>query len=144
MQNHYNLIYREEEREMIPLCVTEGVGIIPRSPLARGLLAREGGPTLRSGTDEYGKRLYGGEDDSRVIEAVREVARERGVKPARIALSWILGAPGVTAPMIGTTHLEHLHEAVGSLDLQLTPEERGRLEEPYRPHPVLGHQQPKA
>jgi aryl-alcohol dehydrogenase-like predicted oxidoreductase len=102
MQNHYNLIYREEEREMIPLCVTEGVGIIPRSPLARGLLAREGGPTLRSGTDEYGKRLYGGEDDSRVIEAVE------------------------------------------SLDLQLTPEERARPEEPYRPHPVLGHQQPKA
>jgi aryl-alcohol dehydrogenase (NADP+) len=144
MQNHYNLVYREEEREMIPFCVSEGVGVIPWSPLARGVLARETPSTPRSATDEYGKRLYGAADDSEVVDAVRTLARSRGVKPAQIALAWILGAPGVTAPIIGTTHLDHLHQAVASLEIQLTPEERSSLEKPYRPHPILGHQQPTA
>lgn len=143
MQNHYNLIYREEEREMIPLCVSEGVGIIPWSPLARGLLGRSE-TTARQTTDEFGKRLYGSGSDAAVIAEVEALAREKDVSPARIALAWILGAPGVTAPIIGTTKLEHVEEAVASLDLVLSPEERARLEAPYQPHPVLGHQQPKA
>ena len=143
MQNHYNLVYREEEREMIPLCVAEGVGIIPWSPLARGLLGRSE-TTARQTTDEFGKRLYGSEGDAAVVAEVEALAREKDVSPARIALAWILGAPGVTAPIIGTTKLEHIEEAVASLDLVLTSEERARLEAPYQPHPVLGHQQPKA
>ena len=143
MQNHYNLVYREEEREMIPLCVAEGVGIIPWSPLARGLLGRSE-TTARQKTDEFGKRLYGSEGDAAVVAEVEALAREKDVSPARIALAWILGAPGVTAPIIGTTKLEHVEEAVASLDLVLSPEERNRLEAPYLPHPVLGHQQPKA
>jgi aryl-alcohol dehydrogenase-like predicted oxidoreductase len=145
MQNHYNLVYREEEREMIPLCMEEGVGVIPWSPLARGLLARGTQEiTTRKTTDEFGKRLYGAESDKDVVAAVETLAREKDVPPARIALAWILGSPGVTAPIIGATKLEHLQDAVASLDLVLTPEERARLEEPYQPHPVLGHTQPKA
>jgi 1-deoxyxylulose-5-phosphate synthase len=145
MQNHYNLVYREEEREMIPLCVAEGVGIIPWSPLARGLLTRPpDATTARKTTDEFGKRMYGSESDAEVVAAAQALAREKDVSPARIALAWLLGAPGVTAPIIGTTKLEHVQDAVAALDLVLTPEERARLEEPYRPHPVLGHQQPKA
>jgi len=145
MQNHYNLVYREEEREMIPLCVAEGLGVIPWSPLARGLLARGNQETTtRKTTDEFGKRLYGAESDQNVVAAVEALAQEKDVPPARIALAWILGAPGVTAPIIGATKLEHLQDAVAALDLVLTPEERTRLEEPYQPHPVLGHTQPKA
>ena len=151
MQNHYNLVYREEEREMLPLCRAEGVGILPWSPLARGFLAgnrgraagvggEKGGETLRARTDEYAQSLYYADSDFRVVDRVVEVARERGVTPARIALAWILGQPGVTAPIIGATKVEQLDDAIAALDVTLDDEERRRLEEPYVPHPVLGHQ----
>jgi 1-deoxyxylulose-5-phosphate synthase len=147
MQNHYNLVYREEEREMIPLCIDQGIGLIPWSPLARGFLTgsrRRGGgeSTLRHKTDDFGKGLYYREYDFDVLDAVEKVARERGVKPAEIALAWILAAPGVSAPIIGATKAEHLTESFKALELKLSAEEIARLEEPYRPHPVLGHQQP--
>jgi aryl-alcohol dehydrogenase-like predicted oxidoreductase len=135
MQNHYNLVYREEEREMIPLCVDQGVGVIPYSPLARGLLARTGA-TARAGSDPVADDLYG-ESDLAVVAAVREVAAERGLPPAQIALSWLLGAPGVTAPVVGATKLQHVDDAAAATELELTPEERARVEAPYRPHPVL-------
>jgi 1-deoxyxylulose-5-phosphate synthase len=143
MQNHYNLVYREEEREMIPLCLDQGVGCLPWSPLARGLLAgnRERGGrqrTVRAGNDPYAGDLYG-DDDFDVVDAVRAVAAERGLAPARIALAWLLGKPGVTAPVVGTTKLEHLEDAVAALDLTLSEDEMTRLESPYRPHRVLGH-----
>jgi 1-deoxyxylulose-5-phosphate synthase len=143
MQNHYNLVYREEEREMIPLCLDQGVGCLPWSPLARGLLAgnRERGGrqrTVRAGNDPYAGDLYG-DDDFDVVDAVRAVAAERGLAPARIALAWLLGKPGVTAPVVGTTRLEHLEDAVAALDLTLSEAEMTRLESPYRPHRVLGH-----
>ena len=143
MQNHYNLVYREEEREMIPLCVDEGVGIIPWSPLARGRLARttpspaEG--TTRAGNDQYAVDLYDSPSDNDVIDATRTVAQEAGVKPAEVALSWLLSRPGVAAPIIGATKVEHLETAVKSLDLELTDEQIERLEAPYRPHSVKGH-----
>ena len=150
MQNHYNLVYREEEREMLPLCRAEGVGILPWSPLARGFLAgnrgraggggEKGGETLRARTDEYAQSLYYADSDFRVVDRVVGIARERGVTPARVALAWILGQPGVTAPIIGATKVEQLDDAVAALDLTLDDEERRRLEEPYVPHPVLGHQ----
>ena len=151
MQNHYNLVYREEEREMLPLCRAEGVGVLPWSPLARGFLAgnrgraagaggEQGGETLRARTDEYARSLYYADSDFRVVDRVVEVARERGVTPARVALAWILGQPGVTAPIIGATRIEQLDDAVAALDVPLDDEERRRLEEPYVPHPVLGHQ----
>jgi 1-deoxyxylulose-5-phosphate synthase len=143
MQNHYNLAYREEEREMIPFCVDQGVGVIPYSPLARGLLAgsRDRGgqrTTLRSGSDPLADRFYG-EDDFKVVDAVRAVAAERGVPPARVALAWLLGRPAVTAPIVGATKLAHLDDAIAAVDLDLTDDEVARLEAPYRPHPVLGH-----
>ena len=149
MQNHYNLAYREEEREMIPLCVTEGVGIIPWSPLARGFLggARKRGAegdTARSRTDAYEKKLYHTDADFDVLDAVLAVASERDVKPAQVALAWILDAPGVTSPIVGTTRVGHLHDAVAALEIELTDEERERLEAPYRPHGVLGHVPPTA
>ena len=151
MQNHYNLVYREEEREMLPLCRAEGVGIIPWSPLARGFLAgnraraagaggERGGETLRARTDEYAQSLYYADSDFRVVDRVVEIARARGVTPARVALAWILAQPGVTAPIIGATKVEQLDDAVAALDVTLDDEERRRLEEPYVPHPVLGHQ----
>ncbi|TYB48615.1 aldo/keto reductase [Actinomadura chibensis] len=143
MQNHYNLIYREEEREMVPLCIDQGVGLIPWSPLARGMLAgnRERGgerKTVRSQTDAYGETLYT-DDDFDVVDAVREVASERGVPPARVALAWLLGRPGVTAPIVGATKLTHVEDAVAAADLELDEKEVERLEAPYRPHPVRGH-----
>jgi aryl-alcohol dehydrogenase-like predicted oxidoreductase len=146
MQNHYNLIYREEEREMIPLCLAEGVAVIPWSPLARGLLAggrtslgdRESTP--RAATDEYGRQLYGEPGDWEVVEAVRAVAAERGVSPAEVALAWLLSKPAVAAPIVGATKLSHLDTAVRAVDLALAPDEIARLEAPYRPHPVRGHQ----
>ncbi len=148
MQNHYNLVYREEEREMIPLCEAEGVGVIPWSPLARGLLAgtrtrelRE--PTERARTDDYSRQLYT-DADFEVVEALVEVARRRGAKPAQVALAWILQAPGVTAPILGATRPGHIHDAVAALSIRLDPEEVGQLEAPYRPHPVLGHRGPAA
>jgi aryl-alcohol dehydrogenase-like predicted oxidoreductase len=144
MQNHYNLLYREEEREMIPQCVDQGVGVIPWSPLARGWLCgtrtRAGArQTTRAGTDAYADELYGRPEDFDVVERVAEVASERGVPSAQIALAWLLHKPGVTAPIVGATKLAHLEDALAAAALALSPEEIERLEEPYRPHPVLGH-----
>jgi 1-deoxyxylulose-5-phosphate synthase len=144
MQNHYNLIYREEEREMLPFCRAEGVGVIPWSPLARGFLAgnrrrEDWGETTRARTDDYGQQLYYSDADFTVADRVVEVANARGVKPTQIALAWILAQPAVTAPIVGASRLEHLDEAVAALDLSLSAEERRRLEEPYVPHQVLGH-----
>ncbi|HEY2154595.1 MAG TPA: aldo/keto reductase [Isosphaeraceae bacterium] len=143
MQYHYNLIYREEEREMLPLCLSEGIGVIPWSPLARGRLARpwdERSYTERAGTDEFGKTLYAQteEADRAVVDRVGEVAAARGVPRAQVALAWLLQKPGVTSPIIGATKPHHLDDAVAALSLKLTPEEVARLEEPYVPHPVLG------
>jgi 1-deoxyxylulose-5-phosphate synthase len=145
MQNHYNLLYREEEREMIPQCVDQGVGVLPWSPLARGWLAgtrtREGEQrTTRAGTDAYAERLYGRPEDFDVVDCVSEIASERGVPPAQVALGWLLHKPGVTAPIVGATKLAHLEDALAAAELKLSPEEVARLEEPYRPHPVLGHE----
>jgi 1-deoxyxylulose-5-phosphate synthase len=144
MQNHYNLLYREEEREMIPQCLDQGVGVIPWSPLARGWLAgtrtRAGErQTTRAVTDAYADELYGRPEDFDVVERVAEVASERGVPPAQVALAWLLHKPGVTAPIVGATKLAHLEDALAAAGLTLSPEEIERLEEPYRPHPVLGH-----
>jgi aryl-alcohol dehydrogenase (NADP+) len=139
MQNHYNLIYREEEREMNPLCHSEGVGLLPWSPLARGLLAgsRKAG-TQRSKQDEYAHKLYSQADD-RVVECVERVAKTRGAPPAQVALAWLLGKPGVTAPIVGATKPHHLEDAVAALSLKLTAKEIEELESVYVPHPVLGH-----
>jgi aryl-alcohol dehydrogenase-like predicted oxidoreductase len=143
MQNHYNLIYREEEREMIPLCIDQGVGLIPWSPLARGMLAgnRDRGgerKTVRSQNDAYGDSLYT-DDDFDVVDVVREVAGERGVTPAQVALAWLLGKPGMTAPIVGATKLTHIEDAIAAERLELDEKEVARLEAPYRPHPVRGH-----
>jgi 1-deoxyxylulose-5-phosphate synthase len=143
MQNHYNLVYREEEREMIPLCLDQGIGVVPWSPLARGLLAgnRERGGerrTARADSDEYAERLYD-DDDFDVVDSVRAVAGERGLAPAQVALAWLLGKPAVAAPIVGATRLEHLEDAVAAVDVTLSDEEVARLEAPYRPHPILGH-----
>jgi aryl-alcohol dehydrogenase-like predicted oxidoreductase len=144
MQPHYNLIYREEEREMIPQCIDQGVGIIPWSPLARGVLAgnrtREGARnTTRSDTDGFTDYLYSQPTDFDVVERVAEVAAERHVPPAQVALAWLLQRPGVTAPIVGATKLGHLVDALAAEQLELSDEEVARLEEPYVPHPVLGH-----
>jgi 1-deoxyxylulose-5-phosphate synthase len=144
MQNHYNLLYREEEREMIPQCGDLGVGVLPWSPLARGWLAgtrtRAGERrTTRSATDDYAEELYGRSEDFDVIDAVAEVASERGVPPAQLALAWLLHRPGVTAPIVGATTLAHLEDALAAAALVLSSDEISRLEQPYRPHPVLGH-----
>ncbi len=137
MQNHYNLLYREEEREMLPLCADMGVGVIPWSPLARGRLARPwDSTTARSETDDFGKRLYR-ETDRKIVERLAEVAGERGVPLAQVALAWLL-AKGVTAPIVGATKLAHLDDALGAVDLRLEPAEVARLEEPYEPHQVVG------
>jgi aryl-alcohol dehydrogenase-like predicted oxidoreductase len=143
MQNHYNLLYREEEREMIPLCLDQGIGVIPWSPLARGRLARpwdERANTERAGTDEFGKTLYARTEaaDRAVVDRVGEVAAARGVPRAQVALAWLLQKPGVTSPIVGATRPHHLDDAVAALSLKLSPEDVGRLEEPYVPHPVLG------
>ena len=148
MQNHYNLVYREEEREMIPLCIDQGVGVIPWSPLARGFLAgnrRSGGTgdTLRAKTDEIARGMYFSESDFAVAGAAAAIARERGVTPAQIACAWILQAPGVTAPIIGATKLNHVKELLASVAIKLTREEVSALEQPYQPHPVLGFEPPK-
>jgi aryl-alcohol dehydrogenase-like predicted oxidoreductase len=147
MQNHYNLVYREEEREMIPLCLEEGVGLIPWSPLARGFLtgsrSRENlEGTLRARTDNYGKPLYACESNFKVLDAVTKVAAARGVSPARVALAWVLSVRGVAAPIVGATRTEHLRDALGALELRLDAEEITALEAPYAPRPVLGHTQP--
>lgn len=143
MQNHYNLVYREEEREMIPLCSSEKVGLIPWSPLARGFLAGnrkpgDDGSTLRAQTDEYGRSMYR-DTDYTVVERVEEVARERNVKPAQIALAWVLANPNVSAPIIGASKLYQIEDALTALEIKLTLEEITRLEQPYEPHQILGH-----
>jgi aryl-alcohol dehydrogenase-like predicted oxidoreductase len=146
MQNHYNLVYREEEREMIPLCMDQGLAVIPWSPLARGFLtgtrSRDGGSTTRAQVDTFAKRMYYSDDDFAVAGAVAEIAKQRNVSPAQVACAWVLQAPGVTAPIVGATKLENLKELIGAVDLKLTQEEVAALEKPYRPHPVLGHAQP--
>jgi aryl-alcohol dehydrogenase-like predicted oxidoreductase len=144
MQNHYNLIYREEEREMIPQCLDQGIGVIPWSPLARGVLAgnrtREGEKrTTSSGSDAFADYLYDQPTDFDVVDRVAEVARERDVPPAQVALAWLLHKPGVTAPIVGATKPVHLQDALAAEELSLSAEEIARLEEPYAPHPVLGH-----
>jgi aryl-alcohol dehydrogenase-like predicted oxidoreductase len=144
MQNHYNLVYREEEREMLPLCVDQGVGVIPWSPLARGVLAgtrTRGGErrTTRADTDQFTDHLYNQPTDFDVVERVAEVAAERGVPPAQVALAWLLAKPAVTAPIVGATKVGHLEDALAAEQLALSDEEIARLEEPYAPHPVLGH-----
>jgi aryl-alcohol dehydrogenase (NADP+) len=144
MQNHYNLAYREEEREMNPLCLDQGVGIIPWSPLARGFLTgnrtrEEHQPTTRSASDQFAHQMYYEPYDFDVVDRVVELAEQRGVTPAQIALAWLLHKPGVTAPIIGASKMPHLEQAVGAVDIKLSDEEVETLEEPYRPHDILGH-----
>jgi aryl-alcohol dehydrogenase-like predicted oxidoreductase len=140
MQNHYNLIYREEEREMLPLCAAEGVGVIPWSPLARGMLAgNRRADTVRSRSDQYSKDMYKSADDDKVVDKVIELAGARGVPPAQVALAWLLHQPAVTAPIIGASKPQHLDDAIAALGLTLSADEIKGLEEPYVPHAVLGH-----
>jgi aryl-alcohol dehydrogenase-like predicted oxidoreductase len=144
MQNHYNLLYREEEREMIPQCIDQGVGVIPWSPLARGFLAgtrtREGKrQTRRSETDPLQDEWYGSPEDFDVVDRVAELAGERGVAQAQVALAWLLHKPGVTAPIVGATKLGHVEDALAAAELALSPDEMARLEEPYVAHRLLGH-----
>ena len=143
MQNHYNLLYREEEREMIPLCRKEGVGLIPWSPLGRGSLTRsnaESDATVRSKTDPFGKQLYDRDEAERaIIDAVSAIAKKRGVPNAQVALAWMLSRPGVTAPIIGASKMNHLDDAVKALELKLDEDELKALESPYRPRTVRGH-----
>jgi 1-deoxyxylulose-5-phosphate synthase len=143
MQNHYNLVYREEEREMIPLCQNEKISVIPWSPLARGFLAgnrgrSQEGETTRGKTDASARRLYGQEDDHAVVARVTDLAKKRGISNAQIALAWMLHKPGITSPIIGATKPHHLDEAVKALEVDLTEDEMRYVEEPYRPHPILG------
>ena len=141
MQNHYNLLYREEEREMLPLCEAEGVGVVPWSPLARGRLTRDWNETTnRLETDEFGKTLYAATEtaDRRIVARVAEVAAERGVPRAQVALAWLVQKPFITAPIVGASKLHHLDDAVAALSLKLTSEEISSLEEPYVPHSVVG------
>lgn len=144
MQNHYNLVYREEEREMLPLCVAEGIGTIPWSPLARGFLAgnrqrQTKGETTRAKTDDFAHQLYYEESDFQVVERVVDLAGQRGVSPAQIALAWLLHQPGVTSPIIGASKMHHLEEALAALEIELSDDECAQLEQHYKPHPVLGH-----
>ena len=139
MQDHYNLLYREEEREVLPLCADEGVGVIPWSPLARGRLTRDwDATTARSETDEFGKRLYR-ESDHSIVQAVATVAEKRHVKRAQVSLAWLLSKPVISAPIVGVTKPEQLDDAVAALSLELSPEEVEQLEEPYEPHSIAGH-----
>ncbi len=144
MQNHYNLIYREEEREMIPLCRDQGIGLIPWSPLARGFLAGnrtrdKSAGTLRAKTDDFAHQMYYQDNDFDVLDRAAELAERHGVKSAQIALAWILHKPGITAPIIGASKMGHLEEAITAIDIDFSDEEIAYLEEPYQPHPVLGH-----
>ena len=144
MQNHYNLIYREEEREMIPFCRAEGIGLLPWSPLARGFLAgnrnkKDWGETIRAKTDDYAQKLYYQDSDFEIADRVGELANRRGVSRMQIALAWILHQPGITAPIIGASKIEHLDEAAGALDIALDSEEINFLQELYQPHAILGH-----
>lgn len=145
MQNHYNLVYREEEREMLPLCIAEGIGVIPWSPLARGFLAgnrtrSEYGETLRAKIDDYAHQLYYEDQDFSIAERVVEIAKQRSVKPIQIALAWIVHQPGITSPIIGAKNTDQLKELVAALEIELTENELKNLEEPYKPKPISGHQ----
>jgi aryl-alcohol dehydrogenase-like predicted oxidoreductase len=145
MQNHYNLLYREEEREMMSLCQSEEIGVIPWSPLARGRLTRpwnEKDATSRANTDEVGGKLYRPveEADRKVVDEVITVAARRGVPPAQVALAWILSKPYITSPIVGATKPQHLEDAIAALSVQLTQEEIAELESPYVPHPIAGFQ----
>lgn len=144
MQNHYNLVYREEEREMIPLCRDQGIAVIPWSPLARGFLAGnrtrdKGGETARSKSDGFAHHMYYQDNDFATLDRVVELAKTRGCSPAQLSLAWMLHKPGVTSPIIGASKMPHLEEAVAALEIQLSPEDMAYLEGPYQPHPVLGH-----
>ena len=144
MQNHYNLVYREEEREMIPLCIDQGVGLIPWSPMARGFFAGNrqrggGGATARAQSDAFADQLYFREEDFTVADRAIETAKARGVSASQIALAWLLNKEHITAPIIGATKMEYLDQAIAALDIKLADDEIKRLEEPYQPHPVLGH-----
>ena len=142
MQNHYNLLYREEEREMMPLCEDQGIGVIPWSPMARGKLTRDWEETTpRSGTDEFGKTLYTSNEasDREIVDRVRKTAEARGVSRAQVALAWMLHKPFVTAPIIGATKAHHLEDALAALELSLSDEEIAELEAPYTPRAVSGH-----
>jgi aryl-alcohol dehydrogenase (NADP+) len=153
MQNHYNLVYREEEREMIPLCLDQGIGCIPWSPLARGFLTGTrhrgdkdseqnkvfAGATTRARTDDFGHNMYYRDADFDIVDRVVEIANQRSVKPAQVALAWILAKPGVSAPIVGASKPAHLEDALAALNLNLTADEIQRLEDLYEPHPILGH-----
>jgi aryl-alcohol dehydrogenase (NADP+) len=146
MQNHYNLIYREEEREMMPLCRAKGVGVIPWSPLARGFLTgnrkpkdQGSGDTARAKSDDFARQLYFEQSDFTVVDRVTEIAQKRGVPNAQVALAWLLQQPGVTAPIVGASKMNHLEDAVNAINVKLSEEELKALGEPYRPHAVLGH-----
>jgi aryl-alcohol dehydrogenase (NADP+) len=144
MQNHYNIVYREEEREMIPFCRAEGIGILSWSPLARGFVTgthRRGdyGDTARAKADDYAHTLYYQDCDFAVVDRISEVARNKGISNAQVALAWLLHQPGVTAPIVGATRMEHLEEAIAATEIKLNESELQALSEPYRPHPVLGH-----
>jgi aryl-alcohol dehydrogenase-like predicted oxidoreductase len=138
MQSHYNLVYREEEREMIPLCVAEGVGVLPWSPLARGYLAGRG-ETVRAKTDDIARRFYTHDSDAAVLARVTDIARKRGVANAQVALAWLMRQPGVVAPLIGATKAGHIDDACAAVELKLDAEEIKSLGDAYRPHPVIGH-----
>ncbi len=144
MQNHYNLVYREEEREMMPLCRAEGIGVIPWSPLARGFLAgnrrrQDKGETTRAKSDEFAHRMYYNEGDFKVVDRVSEIAAKRGVSNAQVALAWLLAQPGVTSPIVGASKPHHLDDAIAATELKLNEDEIRALKGPYTPHPVLGH-----
>jgi aryl-alcohol dehydrogenase-like predicted oxidoreductase len=144
MQNHYNLVYREEEREMIPLCQDQGIGLLPWSPMARGFFAANrkrggGGETARAQNDPFADQLYFRDEDFTVAERAWEVARLRNVTASQIALAWLLNKPHITAPIIGATKMDHLEQAIAALEIRLGPEEIKQLEQPYQPHPILGH-----
>lgn len=144
MQNHYNLVYREEEREMLPLCRSEGVGVIPWSPLARGFLSgnrsrQDWGETPRAKSDEFAHDMYYQKSDFTVVERVIEIAEQRGATPSQIALAWLLHQPGVTAPIIGASQMAHLEQDAAAIDIELSQEELDILQQPYQPHSILGH-----
>ena len=144
MQNHYNLVYREEEREMIPLCRDQGVGLIPWSPLARGFLAgnrrkQDKGETMRAKSDDFAHRMYYQDSDFDVVARVGEIASQRGIPNAQVALAWLLHQPGVSAPIVGASRMQHLDDAVAALAVKLSDEELAALAEPYQPHPIHGH-----
>jgi aryl-alcohol dehydrogenase (NADP+) len=144
MQNHYNLVYREEEREMIPLCRDQGIGLLPWSPLARGFLAGnrtrdKGGETMRSRSDNFAHDMYYSNADFAIADCAAEIAAKRGVAPAQIALAWMLQKPWITSPIIGAGKMHYLDQALAALEIRLDDDEMRALEAPYEPHPILGH-----